>query len=97
MHKEALERDAEELLRAEVMALGGECLKWVSPGTRGPMDRIVILRGRVRFVELKKGRSGKVSKLQSHMAERLLRVGAEVVRVWGVAGVRRFVDELKKC
>ncbi len=49
-----LEKDIESKLRKSVMALGGLCLKWVSPGYVGVPDRILLLPGgTIFFVELK--------------------------------------------
>lgn len=49
-----LEKQIEEKLRKSIKAMGGLCLKWVSPGYTGVPDRIVLLPGgRIIFVELK--------------------------------------------
>ena len=49
-----LERDIEKYLVTKVKALGGQALKFTSPGNAGVPDRIVLLPGgRVIFVELK--------------------------------------------
>lgn len=48
------EKQIEEKLRKSIKAMGGLCLKWVSPGYTGVPDRIVLLPGgRIVFVELK--------------------------------------------
>lgn len=50
-----LECDTEAYLKARVKALGGECLKFVSPGTAGVCDRLLLLpNGVTAFVELKR-------------------------------------------
>ena len=62
-----LEREVEGYLIRRVEALGGRCLKWTSPGTTGLPDRIVLLpRGRVLFVELKRPKGSRVGKLQDY-------------------------------
>lgn len=54
----------------------GLCLKWVCPGFAGVPDRIVLLPGgRIVFVELKKPKGGKVSKLQKWWRQRLQGLG----------------------
>jgi hypothetical protein len=53
-------------------------LKWVSPSTSGVMDRIVFLPGgRVIFVEVK-APGKRLSRLQMHLADTLLALGADV-------------------
>ena len=50
-----LEKDIERHLREGVKALGGWCLKFVSPGFTGVPDRIVLMPGgKLCFVELKR-------------------------------------------
>lgn len=49
-----LEREIEAKLRDGVRALGGQCMKLVSPGHVGVPDRLVLMPGgRMAFVELK--------------------------------------------
>ena len=48
------EKEVEQKLVRSVKAAGGICPKWVSPGTDGMPDRIVLLPGgRIAFVEVK--------------------------------------------
>ena len=48
------EKKIEEKLVKEVKHYGGKCWKFVSPGTDGVPDRIVLLhKGRIAFVEVK--------------------------------------------
>ena len=48
------EADIEAKLRKAVERAGGRCLKWVSPGTTGVPDRIILMPGgRVYFAETK--------------------------------------------
>lgn len=48
------ESSIEKRLKKEVEKIGGKALKFVSPGTAGVPDRIVLLPyGKVIFVELK--------------------------------------------
>lgn len=67
-----LEKDIEQKLRKMVESHGGLCLKWVCPGWSGVPDRIILLPGgRVMFVETKRPKGGKVSKLQDWWYKRL--------------------------
>ena len=68
------ESQIEARLSREVKHAGGLCLKWVSPGCTGVMDRIVLLPGgRVIFVELKEP-DGRLSERQKWMADALARL-----------------------
>lgn len=52
--KKVRETNVEDYLRKKVKANGGLCLKWVSPGFKSVMDRIVLWPGHpVEFVEAK--------------------------------------------
>ena len=44
-----LEKDIEARLKRGVERAGGLCLKWVSPGCTGVMDRIAMLNGPIRL------------------------------------------------
>lgn len=68
------EKQTEQYLVKKIKAIGGLCFKWVSPGTNGVPDRIVILpTGVIHFVELKaEGKKNNLSALQRKMIERLL-------------------------
>lgn len=71
-----LEREVERYLVRRVEALGGRCLKWTSPGTTGLPDRIVLLpRGRIIFVELKRPKGSRVAPLQIYWREALRGLG----------------------
>lgn len=71
-----LEKDIEQKLRRTVEKHGGQCLKWVCPGWAGVPDRLVLLPGaRVIFVETKRPKGGKLSKMQEWWRDRLTALG----------------------
>ena len=73
---------------------GGVALKFVSPGTPGVPDRIVIMPGsRVAFVELKTD-TGRVSAAQARVHANLIRLGADVHTLYGRQDVEAFLDGL---
>ena len=84
------EASTEEYLVARIKALGGKCLKFVSPGTAGVLDRLVLLPGgTVLFVEVK--RLGELpSALQEKFMFGVLHLGTPALTV----DSRQEVDEL---
>lgn len=87
--KKEREAVAEKLLRLRVAKAGGLCLKF---GTNGMPDRIVILEGKVSFIELK--RPGGVPRPdQLYCIDKLQRAGADVRVLAGSDEVRRWCDE----
>nr|DAE10579.1 MAG TPA: Nuclease [Myoviridae sp. ctMb725] len=90
------ESQIEARLSREVKHAGGLCLKWVSPGCTGVMDRIVLLPGgRVIFVELKQP-GGRLSERQKWMADALARLGMAVRCLWNKEQVDKFLEEVTR-
>ena len=88
------ERDIEKKLVQGVKKLGGECLKWVSPGNTGVPDRIVILpSGDIFFVELK-GENGRLSGLQEYWQFRLKELNCVAVVLYGFEQVDWFLKQI---
>ena len=90
------ESSVEGYLRDEVALLGGQAWKWVSPGTRGVPDRILLLPGgRVVFVELKKEFTGRPSEIQKYRIKQLQELGHDIRLIYGKSDVRDLIQELK--
>ena len=70
------ERDIEQKLVKAVKAAGGICPKFVSPGTDGMPDRIILLPGgRIGFAEVKfPGKKPRVLQVRRHRQIRKLGV-----------------------
>ena len=90
-----LEKRVERLLVEVIKRFGGMCLKFVSPGTSGVPDRIVILPdGKIIFVELKTD-AGKLSKIQEHTISEMKKRNADVRVLYGLKDVKAFIEEVK--
>jgi hypothetical protein len=92
------EKEIERKLVKMVKSLGGRCPKWVSPGSAGVPDRIILLpKGRIIFVELKRPVGGEVSALQHKWREWLTLLGFTVWHVFDEADLveaRMMLDEI---
>ncbi len=86
-----LEKTIERHLNARVAECGGMCLKFRS-SLNGVPDRVVIHKGKVYFIELKRD-EGNVSKVQKLMQTRMKECGAEVFTLWNKGDVDWFVTE----
>jgi len=80
--KSSKEHTVEEQLIRRVKALGGRCEKMSMKGRRGFFDRLVVLKGRIVFVELKRPVGGVLSphQIQLHDAYRALDAEVAIVR-----------------
>ena len=68
------EKEIEQYLKRRVEGMGGLCWKFVSPGTSGVPDRIVIYNGMICFVELKTEK-GSEALLQEYRKAQLTKHG----------------------
>lgn len=88
-----LERELEARLTRRVKSAGGLCLKWNSPGNAGVPDRIVLLPGgRVIFVEMKRPKGGRLSRLQKWWAKKLIDLGFTYDCIWDEQDLQLFVE-----
>ena len=89
-----LESTIEGYLRDEIKKLGGKAFKWVSPGTRGVPDRIVVLPGgRIFFIELK-APGKKSTLLQTRVQDKLRQLGCIVLVIDSKDRVKDFIKSL---
>lgn len=89
------EKDIEAKLVSAVRARGGACWKFVSPGTAGVPDRIVLMQsGRIGFVEVK-APGEKPRPLQKLRIKTLKKLGFRVYVLDGVEQIGGIIDEIQ--
>lgn len=89
------ESQIERRLVEGVKRLGGMCLKFVSPGTLGVPDRIIITaKGRAIFVELKT-ETGRLTKIQRYVIGEMQKRGADARVVKGIDEVKELLAEIE--
>ena len=90
-----LEKDIERYIRQEIEAMGGLCLKFISPGNAGAPDRIIMLPGgRVWFAEIKTT-GGRVRPLQRWWQKRLQKVGIRSLVIHNRVEAEVFITLLR--
>ena len=89
------EKTLERHLAQAVKKSGGIALKFVSPGTAGVPDRLVLLPdGKICFVEMK-APGKKPTALQRLRHGQLRDLGFRVYVVDSMEGIREVVEEMK--
>lgn len=76
--KDASENSIEKHLRDEIKKRGGFCIKMDPNRNVGIPDRLCILPGAMFFVELKRGKRGRIRETQTPMIKRLTDMGHTV-------------------
>lgn len=90
-----LEFKIESRFVSEVKKLGGKAYKFIS-GESGVPDRIVVLPGGIiAFVELKKPKDGRLSKMQVWQHEQLRNLGAKVYVINSYESINLFIAEMQ--
>ena len=89
------EKDIEAKLVSAVKAHGGVCWKFISPGTAGVPDRLVLMQsGRIGFVEVKAS-GEKPRPLQKLRIKTLKKMGFKVYVLDGVEQIGGIIDEIQ--
>lgn len=81
----------EKHLTDGIRARGGVAEKTVSPGKRGFFDRVVVVSGRVFFVETKKPSRGRLTPHQKQRHDEFRAAGATVMILASIAEVETFL------
>lgn len=89
------EKKIEQRLVKEVKYAGGKCWKFVSPGTDGVPDRIVLLyKGKVGFVEVKQ-KGKKLRPIQEKRKKELEQLGFKVFVLDDIEDIGGVIDEIQ--
>ena len=89
-----LENKVEKYLKAEILKIGGKAFKFSSPGNNGVPDRIVLIKGRCYFVELK--RPGEdLRPLQKVVRKQFKKLGFDVYVIDSFKKVDEFIREVQ--
>jgi hypothetical protein len=87
-----LEKEIEAYFIWAVESLGGAAYKFKSPSHRGVTDRIACLpNGSTWFVELKRPKGGRLSKLQIIFGQRMFDLQQNYIVLWS----KEQIDEWK--
>lgn len=102
------ERELEKRFTQKVKESDGVCLKFISPGTRGVPDRLVLFKGgKAGFVEVKRPSSFGIyrpqtpldhrdlSRLQIYWAERLRELGFPVFVLDNPEDIPTIIEMIK--
>lgn len=91
------EKDLEMKLIRELKRLDVLALKFVSPGNRGVPDRLIIGHfGNIYFVELKRNKDYKVTKLQRYWNRVLSSRFVKNLIIHNDEELKIFIEDLKK-
>ena len=90
------EKPIEQHLRDEIKKIGGAAYKLSAAVDAGMPDRLVCLPGgRVIFVETKRPKGGRLSRLQKYRHKALRLMGFDVRVINTSAAVTEFIKEVK--
>ena len=88
------EKLVEAELIARVEAMGGKCIKVQAVGRRGFFDRVVVLpKGRVYFVELKRPKGGRLSPHQIWYMSEFSALDVAIAVVKNSADITRLLGQ----
>lgn len=95
--KAIIENDVEKHLRERVKRVGGKAYKLSSQIENGMPDRLVCLPGgRVFFIETKRPKGGRLSKIQIYRHRELTRIGVQVRVLCTKEAIDEFITNFTK-
>lgn len=85
------ETEIEKYLKYKIEQIGGKSFKFVSPGNNGVPDRIVLYRGQIYFVEIKKAGEN-LSPIQQYRKKQFEKLGFAVDVIDSKEKVDDFIE-----
>lgn len=91
--KSVSEKQIEAKLKSIIeKTFSGLCFKLVSPMFNGVPDRIIMLpRGKIYFVELKRPKGGELSAIQRYVHKMFRKLGFKVFTIWSFEELEAFI------
>lgn len=90
------ERDLERLFCQKIHDAGGLAWKFVSPGTRGVPDRLILFPvGKISFVEVK-SKKGHLSALQKKRKEQIEALGFSYFLLNSKEQIKTIIESIKQ-
>lgn len=87
------EKSIESYFTDKIKSIGGICYKFVSPGNSGVPDRVVLYKGCVAFIELKRP-GAKPRKLQRLVMQDIIGQGVPAFAINSKEQVDNFIAKL---
>ena len=85
----------ENYLKSEIEKLGGKCYKINSLSTNGLPDRLCLVLGQVWFIETKRPKNGRVSKIQEIIGEELRKYTDNYAVAWTKSDVDKLIRKIQ--
>lgn len=89
-----LEKNVEKYIAAEIKKMGGLAFKFLSSSMTGVPDRIILIRGKVKFLEVK-AEKGTLSKRQKAVAVQFEKLGFKIDVVQGIEEAEQYIQDLE--
>lgn len=89
-----LEKKVEKYIADEIKKMGGLAFKFLSSSMTGVPDRIILIRGKVKFLEVK-AEKGTLSKRQKAVAIQFEKLGFKIDVVQGIEEAEQYLQDLE--
>lgn len=89
-----LEKKVEKYIADEIKKMGGLAFKFLSSSMTGVPDRIILIRGKVKFLEVK-AEKGTLSKRQKAVAIQFEKLGFKIDVVQGIEEAEQYIQDLE--
>jgi hypothetical protein len=84
----------ETYLRDEINNLDGKCYKITSTSTNGIPDRLCLVMGQIWFVETKRPKNGRLSKIQEVIGQEIKECTPNYAVAWDKSDVDKLIRKI---